>query len=58
MTEHPLVAAMALDQDTVRRILDTHLVDEHGRCAGCAPDPKLRPTFPCGPRGIAEKAQR
>ena len=55
---HPLVAAMALNQPMVADILATHLRDDHGRCAGCAVDDRLRPVWPCGVRGVAVLAQR
>jgi hypothetical protein len=53
---HPLVAVMAANQPLVNNLLNTHVRDGDGRCAGCAPDPKLRPAWPCGPYGVAERA--
>ncbi len=51
-----LVAAIALHPDAVAGILADHRPDEHGRCAGCMLDARMRPPWPCGLRGLAEKA--
>lgn len=50
-----LVAAIA-DSGAVDDILRTHVADGRGRCEGCSLDDRLRPPWPCGPRGLAEKA--
>jgi hypothetical protein len=55
---HSLVAVFAENPRLVANILETHVCDARGRCAGCAGDERLRERWPCGPQGIAVRAQQ